>query len=142
MPPQKGDTVRVHYTGTLDDGEVFDSSREGDPLEFKIGEGQIIPGFEAAVKQMNVGESRTITLPCQEAYGDFDPEMIQELERGMFPDDADIEPGIQFQAEHPDGGLVLLTVLEANDEMVKVDGNHPLAGKNLTFSLELTEIIQ
>lgn len=141
MPPQQGDTVRVHYTGTLDNGEVFDSSRERDPLEFVLGGGQIIPGFEAAVLAMEVGETKTVTLPPEEAYGPSDPNLVQDVDRGLFPDDAEIVPGQQFQAQQPDGSAVMFTVVEATEEAVKVDANHPLAGQSLTFELELTEVV-
>jgi FKBP-type peptidyl-prolyl cis-trans isomerase 2 len=141
MPPQQGEKVRVHYTGTLDSGEVFDSSRDRDPLEFTVGGGQIIPGFENAVKEMEVGETRTVTLPPEDAYGPADPNLIQDVDRSLFPEDAEITPGQQFQAQQPDGNTVLLRVVEATDESVKVDANHPLAGQSLTFELELTEVV-
>ena len=141
MAAEQGNTVRVHYTGTLDDGTVFDSSREREPIEFTIGEGQIIPGVEAGVMAMEVGEKKTITIPPDEAYGEVDPELVHEIDRSMFPENVEIEPGQMFQANQPDGQTVILNVLEVKDDAVKVDANHPLAGKPLTFELELQEIV-
>ncbi len=134
-----GNTVRVHYTGRLNDGTVFDSSSGRDPLEFTLGAGQVIPGFDAAVTGMAVGDTTTVTIEPQDAYGDHQPEMVQEVQRSEIPADIDLAVGMQLQASGPAGELIV-TVIELSDDNVKLDANHPLAGKALTFDLELVEI--
>ena len=141
MPAQQGDTVRVHYTGTLDDGTVFDSSEGRDPIEFTVGSGQVIPGFDDGVQEMEVGQKKTITIDPENAYGPVREDLIQEIGKEQFPEDAALQPGAQFQAQTPDGQPFLLTVTAVAEESVTVDGNHPLAGKALTFELELAEIV-
>lgn len=138
---KQGDRVRVHYTGRLDDGTEFDSSQGRDPIEFTIGEGQVIPGFERAVEGMSAGESRTETLNAEEAYGARNEDMIQELDRGQLPDGMEVQVGNQLQANRPGEPPVILTVTEVNDETITVDANHPLAGQELTFDIELVEIV-
>lgn len=137
---KKGDVVQVHYTGTLEDGSQFDSSAGGKPLQFKIGAGHIIPGFEEAVTGMAVGETKTVTIEADQAYGKYRPELIQEFDRGSVPADLKLEIGTKLEAEREDGGRVILTVLEATESIVRLDANHPLAGKDLTFEIELVEI--
>lgn len=139
--PQKGDTVRVHYTGTLPDGEQFDSSRGGDPLEFKLGEGQIIPGFEAAVLTLVPGESTQAAIPPDEGYGPHRPELLVELEREQFPTDMELEVGQTLQLNDQEGNPVVVRVAELGEEAVRLDANHPLAGQELTFDIELVEIV-
>ncbi|GAB4351874.1 MAG: peptidylprolyl isomerase [Gammaproteobacteria bacterium] len=134
-----GDTVRVHYTGRLDDGTVFDSSQGRDPLEFTLGSGQVIPGFDEAVTGMEVGESSTITIDPENAYGPRHEEMVQKVARSDIPAEIDLTVGMQLQASGP-GGEMVVTVVELSDETVTLDANHPLAGKALTFDLELVEI--
>lgn len=136
---QNGQQVKVHYTGTLDDGSQFDSSEGRDPLTFAIGGGQVIPGFEAAVREMEVGETKSVTIPCAEAYGSVRPEMIATIPSTDFPDTITPEVGMVLQMQTEQGPLPL-TVREVNDEGVTVDGNHPLAGKDLTFALTLVEV--
>jgi peptidylprolyl isomerase len=136
---KSGDTVRVHYTGTLDDGTQFDSSRGREPLEFTLGGGQMIPGFEKAVDGMAVGDSKTINIPATEAYGERHDQMVQEVPREHMPDEIELEVGMQLQAEGP-AGPVIVTVTALGEENVTLDGNHPLAGKDLTFDLELVAI--
>jgi peptidylprolyl isomerase len=136
---QDGKQVKVHYTGTLEDGSVFDSSEGRDPLEFSIGSSQVIPGFESAVREMAVGETKKVTIPCQEAYGDVRKEMIATIPSSDFPDTIKPEVGMVLQMQ-TDQGPLPLKVLEISDEGVTVDGNHPLAGKDLTFDLTLVEI--
>lgn len=138
--PKSGDTVKVHYTGTLDDGSEFDSSRSGDPLEFVLGEGQLIPGFEQAVGEMKVGETRTVNIPADEAYGPRYDELMQTVPRDAMPEGVELEAGLVLQGTSPDGHPMRFTVLEFSDADVSLDGNHPLAGKDLIFELELIEI--
>jgi len=137
----EGDTVRIHYSGKLTDGTLFDSSDGGDPLEFKIGENTIIPKLEASVAGMIVGDKATIDIKSAEAYGPRMDEAVQSVERSMIPDEVDLTVGGQLQATAPDGKQLILTVLEVNDEMVMLDGNHPLAGQDLVFDIELVEIV-
>lgn len=134
-----GNTVRVHYTGRLNDGTVFDSSEGRDPLEFTLGAGQVIPGFDEAVTGMAVGDSTTVTIEPENAYGERRDEMVQEVSRSDIPSDIELALGMQLQASGP-AGDVIVTVIELSDESVKLDANHPLAGKALTFDLELVEI--
>jgi peptidylprolyl isomerase len=138
---KSGDTVRVHYQGTLDDGAEFDSSAGREPLQFTVGSGQVIAGFDGATIGMAVGEKKTVNIPCGEAYGAHDPEQVREIERGQIPDNVDLTPGAQLQASTPDGQQLLLTVVSTTDAMVTLDANHPLAGKDLTFEIELVEIV-
>ncbi|NDR55035.1 FKBP-type peptidyl-prolyl cis-trans isomerase [Aliiruegeria sabulilitoris] len=135
-----GDTVRIHYTGTLTDGSTFDSSQGRDPLEFVIGSGQIIPGLDAAMPGMAVGENKTVSIPCAEAYGEADPSRLQQVPRGEIPDHIPLEAGLVLQAQGPDGNVIQFTVREFNDEAVTLDANHPLAGKDLIFEVELVSI--
>ena len=142
MPkPQAGDTVRVHYTGTLDDGSQFDSSRGSEPLEFAMGQGQLIAGFEQAVADLGPGERCTVTLTPDEAYGEVNDAMIQEVPRRLMPADVDLQPGMVLQGSADDGRVDNFTVVAFTDEMVTLDANHPLAGKALTFEIELVEIL-
>lgn len=138
--PQPGQTVKVHYTGTLEDGTQFDSSTGRDPLEFTLGEGQVIPGFEQALAEMTVGETKTVQIPAEQAYGEHQPELVQEVDRAQIPPDIELAIGVQLQAQGPDGQVFRLVVSELAESSVTLDGNHPLAGKALTFELELVEI--
>ncbi|MCW8835881.1 MAG: peptidylprolyl isomerase [Rhodospirillales bacterium] len=135
-----GDTVSIHYSGTLDDGTMFDSSVGNDPLEFTLGTGSVIPGFESAVTGMKVGDKKSTTIPATEAYGPHDPEMVQEVPREQIPPEVELEVGGQLQAQGPDGQVFVLTVSAFNENTVTLDGNHPLAGKDLTFEIELVGI--
>lgn len=139
---KSGDTVRVHYTGSLNDGTQFDSSIGQEPLEVKLGSGAVIPGFDAALQGMSEGESKTVTIPADQAYGERQQEAVQEYPRSALPDDLELEVGIQLQGQMPNGQRVLLTVVEIGDETVVLDANHPLAGQDLTFDLEMVEIAQ
>lgn len=134
-----GDTVKVFYTGKLDDGTVFDSNVGQEALEFTVGQGQVIPGFENAVVGMNIGDSATTRIPAAEAYGPVQPEMIVVLQRSEMPKHLDPKVGQRLQFGSPEGRVVVV-VTEATDETVTVDGNHPLAGKDLTFEIQLSEI--
>jgi FKBP-type peptidyl-prolyl cis-trans isomerase 2 len=137
---KSGDRVRVHYTGTLDNGVQFDSSIDRDPLEFTLGTGAVIAGFDQAVSGMTPGDSKTVTIPVDDAYGQRDETMVREVERSALPDDIDLEEGMQLQASGPSGTIVF-TVTDFTDEMVTLDANHPLAGYELTFDIELIEIL-
>jgi len=137
---KNGDTVKVHYTGRLADGTVFDSSMDREPLQFTIGQGQIIPGFEQAVIGMNPGESKTATIPADEAYGPRLEEMVQTLDKSEFPADLDPKVGDQLQVHLAGGRTIRVTVTDISDSTVTLDANHPLAGKDLTFEIQLVEI--
>jgi len=136
-----GDSVRIHYTGKLDDGTEFDSSVNSDPLEFKLGEGGIIPGFEKAVDGMAVGDTKSVKIDPEEAYGPRHEQLIQEVPKSALPDNIEPAVGMQLQSETPDGQAMLLVVTEVTDESITVDGNHPLAGQTLNFDIELVEIV-
>lgn len=135
-----GDKVKVHYTGKLDDGSVFDSSEGKDPLEFTLGEGNIIPGFEKAVEGMEKGQSDTVTVEAEEAYGPYRDEMVFQVNSEEVPEDLDPKVGEQLQVRQPDGSTVVVMVKEVAEESITLDANHPLAGKELTFDIELVEI--
>lgn len=135
-----GDTVRVHYTGTLDDGSVFDSSRGREPLEFTVGAGQVIPGFDEAVTGMQPGEEKRVTIPADDAYGQRRPEMVGSIRREQFPPGIQPAVGQQLQMSQQ-GHTFVVTVTEVSDDEVTLDANHPLAGEDLTFQLELVEIV-
>ncbi|WP_417605490.1 FKBP-type peptidyl-prolyl cis-trans isomerase [Primorskyibacter flagellatus] len=135
-----GDTVRIHYTGTLADGSTFDSSAGRDPLEFTVGSGQIIPGLDKAMPGMTVGDSKKIDVVADEAYGQPDPAARQAVPRTEIPDDVPLDLGTQLQVQTPDGQTMAVTVAEVTDAQVTLDANHPLAGKDLTFDIELVEI--
>jgi peptidylprolyl isomerase len=137
-----GDLVRIHYTGTLTDGTQFDSSEGRDPLEFTVGSGQIIPGLDQEVQGMAVGEKATVTIPAEQAYGPHDPQSIQQVPRDAIPAEVNIQPGAQLQAQTQSGQTVQLTVVEVDEDSVTVDGNHPLAGRDLVFAVELVEIVK
>jgi len=137
----KGDTVRIHYTGRLTDGTEFDSSEGRAPLEFQVGSGQIISGLDARIEGMNVGEKATVTIPAAQAYGEHRPEGVQTLPRERIPENVDVSLGARLQATSPDGQQMTLTVIDVNDAEVTVDANHPLAGKDLVFDVELVEVI-
>ena len=137
-----GDTIKVHYTGKLDDGSVFDTSEGRDPLEFKLGENQIISGFEKAVIGMKPGDKSTVKIPAEEAFGLHREEMVIEMKKEDFPSDVDPKVGQKFNLHHSDDQTVVVTVTEVTENTVTLDGNHPLAGKELTFDIELVEIVK
>lgn len=137
---KQGDTVAIHYTGRLDDGTVFDSSRDRDPLEFTLGEGKVIPGFEKAVEGMTEGETKETTIPPEEAYGPRNEEMVLTVERDRLPAELDPEVGQHLQMQTQDGQIFEVTVADLDDESVKLDANHPLAGQDLTFDLEVVRV--
>ncbi len=137
---KSGDAVRIHYHGTLGNGEIFDSSREREPLEFTAGSGQVIPGFDNAVVGMTVGEKKSIHIPADEAYGHPSDEMLIEFPKSEFPEDVKPEPGVTMHLSDDQGNVFPVTVKEVKDDTVILDGNHPLAGKDLNFDLELVSI--
>lgn len=135
-----GDTVAIHYTGTLADGSQFDSSEGRDPLRFTLGSGQIIAGLDAAITGMSQGEKKSVTIAAAEAYGDHRPEAVQAVPRAQIPAEIPLEVGGGLQVQTPDGQTIPVTVTSVTDEEVILDANHPLAGKDLTFAVELVEI--
>ncbi len=138
---RSGDTVKVHYTGKLEDGHVFDSSDNREPLEFTIGEGKIIRGFEEAVIGMAPGEEKEEKIPTEQAYGPHKDEMIIEVAKDNIPEGMDPEVGQWLQISAPDGSSAPVMVTEIADEVVRLDANHPLAGKDLVFEIKLLEIV-
>lgn len=138
--PKKGDTVQVHYTGKLDDGTVFDTSEEREPLQFTLGAEQVIPGFEEAVSDMDVGEKKSVTIPVNKAYGPRQDEMVFLVPQEQFPEDIEPQEGQQLQLQHPSGQTLVAVVTDVSQQGVTLDANHPLAGQDLTFDLELVGI--
>lgn len=139
---KNGDKVKVHYTGRLDNDNVFDSSRERDPLEFQLGSGQLIPGFEEAVLGMDTGETKTFKIQANQAYGEHREELVQQVPRQQFPTDMEVKIGQRFQINQQEGEQpMVVTVTEVSDTSVTIDANHPLAGEDLTFDIELVQIL-
>jgi peptidylprolyl isomerase len=134
-----GDTVHIHYTGRLEDGTVFDSSEGRDPLEFVVGSGQVIRGFDEAVTGMSVGEEKTVTIAAPDAYGDHREDLLIPVGRSDLPEGLEPEVGQHLQMSTPDGQTFQVSVVEANDAKVVLDANHPLAGKDLTFDIQLVQ---
>lgn len=137
---QTGDTVEVHYTGRLSDGTVFDSSEEGGPLRFTLGEGELIPGFEQAVLGMEPGESRTATLAPEDAYGERRDDLVFQVPRSELPEEIDPERGDRLEVKDREGRTFEVSVAEVGEGSVTLDANHPLAGRELVFEIELLEI--
>ncbi len=135
-----GSTVKVHYTGKLDDGNVFDSSREREPIEFTIGQGQLISGFENAVVGMAAGDTKTIKISSNEAYGTHRDELVINIDRARLPQNIDPKEGLCLNLRNPDGGTLEVTITSVDETSVTLDANHPLAGKDLTFEIELMEV--
>lgn len=138
---RSGDTVKIHYTGTLDDGTQFDSSAGRDPLEFQVGGGQVIAGFDKAVEGMAVGDSKSVRLEPEEAYGPRHDQLVQEVDRSVLPDDLDPREGMALQSSSPDGQVTQFMVTAVTENTITVDANHPLAGHALSFDIELVEIL-
>lgn len=137
---KQGDTVKIHYTGTLKDGTVFDSSEGRDPLAFTIGSGQVIPGFDEAVSGMKVDEKKNVTIPADKAYGARNEEMVINAPRDQVPADINPEVGQKLQMQGPDEQLIVVEITEVNEDSITLDANPPLAGKDLTFDIELVRI--
>ena len=138
---KSGDKVKVHYTGKLADGSVFDSSDGREPLEFTIGDGSVIPDFDAAVEGLSAGESVTREIEAESAYGKYIDELVMEIDRGQLPQEIPYEVGRQLQVPQEDGRAAVVTITNVTDSSVTLDANHPLAGKDLTFQIELVEIV-
>ncbi len=136
----KGDTVKVNYTGTLEDGTVFDSSEGKDPLEVKLGSGMVIPGFDEALTGMEVGEKKTVNIPYENAYGPHNAEMVMQVPVDQVPEDLNPEIGQKLEVGGAEGQLMSVEVLDITDDFIVLDANPPLAGKNLIFALELVSI--
>ncbi|MES0810179.1 peptidylprolyl isomerase [Roseibium sp. SCPC15] len=137
---KSGDTVRLHYKGTLDDGSVFDSSEGRDPLEFTVGSGQIIPGLDKAIPGMKIDDEKIVRVEAAEAYGPHNPAAKQAVPRSNIPENVPLEVGLQLQAQTENGQMMSVTVVEVSDDEVILDANHPLAGKDLTFEIRLIGI--
>jgi len=138
---KNGDTVKVHYTGKLEDGTVFDTSAAREPFQFVIGDGQIIPGFDQAVNGMNVGESKTINVPSDEAYGPHLEDRVVVVNQDQIPKHLELEIGQHVQIPQTDGIKILFIVTNISETHVTLDANHPLAGKDLIFEIQLIEIL-
>ena len=139
---KSGDTVKVHYTGTLDNGTVFDSSADREPLKFTIGQGRLITGFENAVVDMNPGETKTVKIPSESAYGPHREDMLLRVNRSEFPEGLEPKIDQKLQVRNANGDNAVVTVVAIDGDDVTLDANHPLAGENLTFEIQLTEILQ
>ena len=138
---KSGDTVKVHYTGTFNNGQVFDSFKSCDPLQFTLGTGMVIPGFDAAVIGLSPGDTVTTTIPNAEAYGPYQEDMVADIEKASIPADFELEVGQRLQMQVPNGEAMSVTITDIKGDVVTLDGNHPLAGQDLTFELELVEIV-
>ena len=136
----KMDTVKVHYTGRLEDGTIFDQSPEDRPLQFIIGREEVIAGFDEAVEGMYQGECRNVTIPCDKAYGKSNPELLEKVERSVLGDLVDLQVGGQLEVTNHDDTTFRLMVREITEEHVTLDANHPLADKDLVFEIELLEV--
>jgi len=137
---KKGDTIKIHYHGKLSDGTTFDSSEGREPLEFEVGSGMVIKGFDEGVEDMIVGEKKSITIPFADAYGPVNEEMVIEFPKNQFPPDLTPVVGIQLEMSNSEGHRIPVKIIEVKEESVVLDANHALAGKDLTFDLELVEI--
>jgi peptidylprolyl isomerase len=141
MPKAKtGDTVKIHYTGRLEDGTVFDSSADRDPLEFTLGQQMVVAGFEKGVEGMEPGESKEVTIAPEDGYGEHNPELTVEVARKQMPPEIELEVGLMLEVPLEDGGAQRVVVSKFDDEKITLDGNHPLAGKTMIFDLNLVEI--
>lgn len=138
----KGNTVRVHYTGKFADGTIFDSSVDREPIEFTLGKGQVIPGFEAAISGMKPGDATTVTIPAEKAYGPHRQEMVLRVDRSQFPENMQLVVDAKLRIGLRNGQTAIVTVTEVGEDQVTLDANHPLAGKDLTFDLRLVEIVE
>ena len=135
-----GQTVRIHYNAKLEDGTLLDTSAERDPMEFELGSGQVIPGLDNAVQGMAVGESKTVTIQAEEAYGPRNEQLVITVPKSELPEDLQPSVGMELQSQAPDGAITKLIVTEVSDDSINVDANHPLAGQVLQFDIELIEI--
>jgi len=138
---KRGDSVIVHYTAALSDGTVFDSTLSRAPLQFTLGQGEVISGLEHAVLGMSPGDCKTLEIPASQAYGPYLPEAVTEMARGDLPEDLEPEVGRQLQGQHPDGRKLLATIVNVSEDRVTLDGNHPLAGEDLVLDVLLVSIL-
>ena len=136
-----GDTMKIHYTGKLEDGTIFDTSAKRDPLQFIIGAGQVVSGFEQAIVGMNPSESKTVKVPADKAYGPHREEMVLVVDRNKIPKNLKLELGQELQIPQEDGQKTIVAVTNISESSVTLDANHPLAGKDLTFDIQLIEIL-
>jgi peptidylprolyl isomerase len=136
---KQGNTVKVHYTGRLEDNSVFDSSNGKEPIEFQVGSQQVIEGFESAVMGLTKGDKTTVTIPSDKAYGELRNELIQQVPRNQVPQD--VQVGVQLQGVNPQGQPFVVTVTEVNESTATIDANHPLAGKSLIFDIEVVDFV-
>lgn len=137
---KEGDVVKVHYTGKLDNGEVFDTSENREPLLFTIGKNEVIPGFEDGVKGLKVGQSKTVKIASDQAYGHRREEMLYKVGKDKFPPDVELKIGDSFKIGQEQGNPTIVSITEISENEVILDANHPLAGKDLTFDIQLIEI--
>ena len=137
---KQGDTVQVHYTGKFEDGTVFDTSKEGDPLQFTIGEHQVIAGFEQAVVGMSEGQATTAEIPAGQAYGQHDERLVSQVSRDQIPPNVEVSLNDRLQIRRSDGKTFVVTVTDITEQTVTLDANHPLAGRDLIFDIELVGI--
>ena len=140
MAVENGNTIKVHYKGELSDGTVFDSSEGRAPLEFKVGAGRVVAGFDKAVLGMELNETKTVTIPCKEAYGEHSDDFVADIPRKEFPKDFTANVGEKLLITLGDGNQIPVLITKINDEIVQIDGNHELAGKDLTFTITVVEI--
>lgn len=138
---KSGDRVKVHYTGTLEDGKVFDSSVDREPLEFTLGQGEVIPGFEEAIVGMQLDESKKTEISAEKAYGPHNPEMVVTVDRERLPEDLDPKVGQALQMRQGEDRTIMVTITDLSESTITLDANHPLAGENLTFDIQLVEIL-
>nr|HID59857.1 peptidylprolyl isomerase [Desulfobacterales bacterium] len=137
---KNGDVVKVHYTGRLEDGAVFDTSKDRQPIEFTIGNGDVIPGFEKGIIGMEIGDTKTITIPPEEGYGPRREELVVDVRRTDFPEGITPAVGQQLQIRQPSGNFINVVITDMDEDTITLDANHPLAGSTLTFEVELVEI--
>ncbi|MBF0109202.1 MAG: peptidylprolyl isomerase [Magnetococcales bacterium] len=139
---KNGDIIAIHYTGILEDGQVFDSSiARGEPLRFTVGDAEIIPGLEKELLGMEAGQSKRVFVGMNEAYGAWMDDLVRDFPRELFPDDSDLEPGLRFSLSGEGGEQMYATVVEVNGDVITLDANHPLAGENLIFDVEILEVV-
>ncbi len=137
---KKGDSVKISFKGKLSDGTVFADTAGGEPLEFTLGEGRIIPGLETAIEGMDQGQSKSVTIPAEQAYGPRRDELIEKVGKDQFPENLDPQVGQRFEIPQQKGNTMVVSVIDVSDDVVTLDGNHPLAGEELTFDVELVEV--
>ena len=138
---KNGNTVKLHVTGKLEDGTVFATSADSTPIEFTLGQGQVLPGIEQAAEGMATGETKTIEVPCEQAYGPRRDDLTHRIPKDRLPGDLAFEVGQRLQIDQTNGDTITASVVEVTDETITIDANHPLAGQNLTFDIEMLEIV-